>query len=169
MAETTVDMAALLKRIQKLEDIQEITQLLATHPLAVDGAMNEEWLTNWTEDSLVDRPGDPARHSGAFEGIYGKDVLAQELVSPELEAHRKNGLCHFTTAPRVIVTGDTAAATNYLQLYNLGATGYQMMFVIVSHWDLRREKGRWMITKRTIRAVGFPEAQDMVRKTFLKA
>ena len=146
-----------MERIQILEDRQEILELLMTHPLAVDGGGTDFWLSKWTEDSLVDRPYDPEHHSGAYQGVYGKDVMHQEAQSPELAALRKTGICHFVTSPAIRLAGDAAHASNYLQLFTLEGKSYRLRFIVISRWELRREHGEWKITKRVIRPVGDEE------------
>ncbi|TKA76930.1 hypothetical protein B0A55_03115 [Friedmanniomyces simplex] len=122
----------LMERIQILEDRQDIFQLLMTHPLAIDGGGLDFWLSKWTEDSVVDRPYDPEHHSGAFEGVYGKDVMHQEAQSPELAALRKTGICHFVKAPAIRLDGDTAHASNYLQLFTREDKSYRLRFLLIS-------------------------------------
>ena len=155
-------MKTLAERILVLEDRQEITQLLMTHPLAVDGGAAEFWLANWTEDAVVDRVADPERHSGDYSGVYGKNVMREESRSPELEALRKSGLCHFVTVPAIRLDGDTAHATNYLQLIGLEGQTYRFRRILVSRWELRREGGKWQFAKRVIRPIGHEEARPIV-------
>lgn len=163
---STTSIAAFEQRFKKMEDILAIQDLVATHPLAVDGGANDFWMDHWTEDSLMDRPEDPERHSGDFGGVYGKPLMRKELEAPELDALRKTGLCHFASIPRIVISGDNATATNYLQLTTLDSTGYRVRAFLVSHWEFRRENDVWRISKRVMRAVGFPEAQSLVMSSF---
>lgn len=153
------DLAA---RIQHLEDRLAIQNLLLTHPFAIDGGAGDWWLQHWTEDAVVDRMQDPEKHSGDYAGVYGKELMRDEIRSPELEALRQAGLCHFVTPPAIQIQGDAAYATNYLQLLSLEGNGYRNRRTVISRWDLRREDGCWQITRRTIRALGHPEARKLV-------
>jgi len=159
---SAIDMKALVERIQVLEDRQEITQLLMTHPLSIDGGATEFWLENWTDDAVVDRLVDPERHSGDYGGVYGKDVMRLSADSPELEALRKSGVCHFVTLPAIRLEGDSAHATNYCQLIGLEGQAYRFRRILVSRWELRRVSGTWKISKRTIRPIGHEEARPLV-------
>ena len=159
---SAIDMTMLEERIQVLEDRQEITELLMTHPLAIDGRAFEFWLDKWTDDAVVDRVADPERHSGDFHGVYGKDVMREESRSPELAALQKIGLCHFVTVPAIRLEGDTAHATNYLQLIGLEGQSYRFRRILVSRWELRREGGEWKISRRVIRPIGHEEARSIV-------
>lgn len=154
----------LISRVQLLEDQQAIAQLMATHPLSVDGGDGENWLTNWTEDAQVDRLPDPEKHSGDYSGVYGKDMMLQEIHSPELEALRKSGLCHSATPSKITIDGDRAAATNYLLLIGVEDTGVRIRRILVSRWDFVRAEGRWMITRRTMRPVGNEDALNLALK-----
>jgi SnoaL-like domain len=94
-------LAALEARLKNLEDRQEITQLLAMHPLAIDSGDGDFWMSNWTKDSVMDRTLDPEAHSGQYEGVYGWDTMLTEIKGPELAASRKAGLMHFNTPPSI--------------------------------------------------------------------
>lgn len=153
------------RRLQLLEDYEAIRQVLAMHPLAVDGGGKESWLAHWTDDSVVSRRRDPEGHSGDYTGTYGKDVMLQELHDPALAQSRKNGLCHCVTPPYISITGDTADATNYLQLLGVEGTGYRIRRVIMSNWELRREDGEWKISKRSMRPLGEEEAVELMTKS----
>jgi hypothetical protein len=82
--------------------------------------------------------------------------------SPELEALRKAGVCHFVTLPAIRLDGDTAHATNYCQLIGLEGQSYRFRRILVSRWELRHVGGKWKITKRTIRPIGHEEARPLV-------
>ena len=154
-----------LDRIRAIEDRLEIHTLLTTHGAAVDAGAADFWIDRWTEDSWVQRPADPGRHSGDYEGRYGRDDLRDEINSPELEALRETGLSHLNTAPIIELDGDTAIATNYTTLVKLHDNAYNILMVVVNRWTLRRENG-WKITSRTIEAVGHGDA---ARKLLLQA
>lgn len=160
MSATTLD--ELISRLRRVEDLVEIQQLLSTHPLAVDSGSAEFWLEFWTEDSVVDRLADPDKHSGDFEGVYGKDSMYKEITSPELEALREGGLAHFTTPAEIVVEGDLAIATNYLQLIAIEDGQYRLRRLVLSRWELRREDGAWKITKRTIRPTGHEDTRNLM-------
>jgi hypothetical protein len=157
------DISELKARVQLLEDRAEITQLLYEHPLAIDAGEGDYWVARWTEDSTVDRLADPEKHSGDYAGVYGKATLLDEINSPELEALRKGGLMHFNTSPSVIIDGDTASATSYTQLVTIEDGDYRARRFVVNRWELRREDGRWQISKRTIRAMGHEMTRSIAR------
>ena len=98
--------AALEARLKTLEDRQEITQLLAMHPLAIDSGDGDFWMSNCTKDLAMDRTLDPEAHSGHYEGVYSWDTMLTEIKGPELAASRKAGLMHFDTPPSIKLDGD---------------------------------------------------------------
>ena len=46
----------------------------------------------------------------------GRDTIADHVLSPEHQAAIAGGLAHFTGLPHVVIEGDTAIVTSYLQI-----------------------------------------------------
>jgi SnoaL-like domain len=157
------DIAELRAEVRFLKDHLEITQLLMMHPLAIDACEAEFWMSNWTEDSVFDRTADPNKHSGNYQGTYGKPTMLEEINSPELAALRRSGFMHLSTSPSVLVEGDQASATSYTQLMALKEQGYQVWRIVVNRWEFRRESGRWLISKRASRPMAHDQSFDLMR------
>ncbi len=149
-------------RLRAIEDRLEIQNLLAAHAPSIDGGAAESWLANWSDDALVDRHADPERHSGDYAGVYGKDLMLEEINSPELAALRKAGLCHLNTPPYIAITGDEAKAINYLQLVGLEGDTYRVRRIVLSLWHFRRTGEGWKIARRKMRALGLDEAVQIM-------
>lgn len=150
-------------RIRALEDRAEIMQLLFMHPLAIDAGEGEYWMSNWTEDAVVDRLADPDKHSGDFQGVYGKAPMLAEINSAELADLRKSGLMHVNSPPSILIDGDVASATSYTQLVVSDGNGCRIRRAVVNRWELRRQSDRWMIAKRTIRAMANDQSFSLMR------
>lgn len=150
-------------RLKSVEDRLEITQLFLTHPLAIDAGEGEFWMSHWTEDSIFDRTFDPDKHSGSYQGSYGKPTMIEEINSPELEALRQGGLMHVNTSPSILIDGNVASATNYTQIITVEDGGYRTRRIVANRWELRREAGRWMITKRVSRPMGHKDTRGVMR------
>jgi len=155
--------AALEARLKILEDKQEIAQLLAMHPLAIDSGDGDFWMSNWTKDSVMDRTLDPEAHSGHYEGVYGWDTMLKEIKGPELAASRKAGLMHLNTPPSIKLDGDKATATNYTELIMAEGKGLRIQVVLANRWELVRQNGRWMIGKRTMREMSHEESFSLMQ------
>lgn len=151
-------------RLKALEDQLEIMRLFVTHPLAIDAGEADFWMANWTDDAVMDRTHDPEKHSGDYQGVYGKTMMTDEINSPELSALRASGLMHICTSPVIVIEADTASATNYTELISLEGNGYRTRRIVANRWDLRREDGRWKITRRTIRPMGHGETVGIIRR-----
>ena len=155
--------AALEARLKTLEDKQEITQLLAMHPLAIDSGEGDFWMSNWTKDLVMDLTLDPEAHSGHYEGVYGWDTMLEEIKGPELAASRKAGLMHLNTPPSIKLDGDKATATNYTELIMAQGKGLRIQVVLANRWELVRQNGRWMIGKRTMREMSHEESFSLMQ------
>jgi len=158
--------ASLAARIERLEDERSIMALMARHPLSVDGGIKEPWLDYWTDDATVDRLADPEKHSGAYEGTYGKDVMLEELYSEELATVRAAGFCHAGTPPHIVIAdnGREASAISYLQLISVEGSSYRVRRVVVSFWNLEKVQGQWLISRRIMRPLGHPDAIKLMVK-----
>ena len=159
-----IDLEKISARLRLVEDRLEIVQIIMSHPLAIDAGDADFWMNLWTEDSLMDRRApDPEKHSGDYGGVYGKKTMREEMQSPELEALRQAGLVHFSSVPSIHVEGDSAIATNYMQLIAQEGNSYRIRRVTISRWEFRREKSGWQIAKRTVRPVGDAEMPELAR------
>lgn len=160
------DAKGLERRLRALEDRLEIIQLMMSHPPAIDGRALAYWESALTADSTIDRgPPDPEKHSGDYKGEYGKKQIMQEVGGPDLQAAREKGLAHMTTVPFITLKGDAATAINYTHVLGFEGGSFRIRRVVANRWDLRRQKGRWKIAKRTLRLMdGKPEAREILRR-----
>jgi len=154
------------ERLRAVEDRLEIIQLMMSHPPAIDGRALGYWANALTEDSTIDRgPPDPEKHSGDWQGEYGKKQIMQEVGGPELQAAREKGLAHMTTVPYITTKGNEATAINYTHVLGFESGSFRIRRVVANRWDLRRQAGRWKIRRRTFRLMdGKPEAREILRK-----
>jgi hypothetical protein len=81
--------ASLEHRLRAVEDRLAIHQLIMSYPLAVDTRSLDYVGEVRTQDGVFDRgSADPHKHSGDFEGAYGKDNILKEVGGPQLQASR---------------------------------------------------------------------------------
>ncbi len=116
------------------------------------------------ETGLFDRgSGDPAEHSGGYQGSYGVETIVEELNGSAIQAARNSGLAPLTTAPHVMIHGDRAIATNYSQLVEHGQNEFHTTRVTANRWELIRQNGRRLIERRILRLLNGPrEAQQLL-------
>lgn len=154
------------QRLRAVEDRLEIIQLMMSHPPAIDGRALKYWDQALTADSMLDRgPPDPEKHSGDYKGEYGKQQIMEEAGGPDLQAAREKGLAHMTTVPYLTIKGDRATAINYTHVLGFEGGSFRIRRVVANRWELRREQGRWKISRRTLRLMdGKPEARELLRQ-----
>ena len=110
---------------------------------------------------------DPHKHSGDFDGAYGKGNIMNEVGSPQLQASREAGLAHIMTAPHITIDGDEAAATNYTVLVVGKGDDCRVRRPSANRWDLVRIDGAWRIKRRTLRLIdGSNGSRELFRKVF---
>lgn len=153
-------MSSIEERLQRLEDIAAITQLIASYgPAAEIGALN--WLQKlWSEDAVYDLGHDQVVR-GRKALIAGYDGKAhQELV--------QSGAAHVGTSPFVVVDGDRATATQYGELYRHCGGKFELWRLVASRWNLRRTAdGGWEVKRRINRLIdGSNGAHQLLRGMF---
>jgi hypothetical protein len=144
------------ERIRDIEDRLEIYNLIAAHPPTADTGAKDFTLTMWVEDGVFDRGPD-------LLGAKGRQAIAEVLVTPGHQAAIAGGIAHVTSLPHVVVEGDSAVATNYLQILvpqtqgdpvdvpNHGVSkGHRAHRVVANRWEFVRTKDGWKIKRRTI-------------------
>jgi hypothetical protein len=156
-------------RLRAIEDRLEIYNLIASHPPSADTGASAYAETIYTEDGVFDR--------GDLKGTTGNKAMAAMLASPGHQAAIAGGIAHFTGLPHIVLHGDTAVVTSYLQILtpkktgelvevpNHGASrGYHIHRVVTNRWDLVRTAGGWKIERRTLRLVdGIEPSRELLR------
>jgi hypothetical protein len=158
------------QRIAAIEDRLEIYNLIAGHPPSADTGADYYAEAVYAEDGVFDR-------GANLSGAEGNKAVAAMLKSPGHQAAIAGGLAHFTGLPHVVLDGDTAMVTSYLQILaprqsgemtevpNHGVSrGYHIHRVVVTRWDLIRTASGWKIKRRTLRLVdGSEPSRELLR------
>lgn len=135
------------KKVQVLQDKEEIRDVLSRYAFNVDLYRLDHYLRLFADDMLfvTDGPG---------EDIYArskkelKDFLEEVLPKPH------PGMQHLQLDYVITVTGDTATATGY-QLLTLHENGkFGIMRCALRTFDFRRVDGVWKITKTISHSTG---------------
>jgi hypothetical protein len=133
-------LASLEARTRHLEDHVAILNLLAVYGPAVDSGQSVAAAGLWESDGVYD-VGGMARVEGraAIAALYEAD-LHQGLI--------RQGSAHVTTAPHVVIDGDTATAVAHSLVVRRTGDTYQVWRASANHWRLRRTPDGWRISER---------------------
>lgn len=133
---------ALTRRLRTVEDVLEITQLVAQYGPAVDSGSAEATAQLWTGDGTFDAV-------GAIT-MRGHDEIAAMVDGDGHQGLIRHGCGHVLTVPHVVVDGDEATGRSYA--LNIRWDAEQERFwvarVSANAWRWRRTPGGWRITER---------------------
>ncbi len=156
-------------RILRIEDHLEIINLIAGHPPGADSASRDYAASFWAKDGTIDM---------GREGVppTGFESMLEILNAPGFKEAQRQGICHFAGPPHIVIDGDTAVATSYLQIlaadpdgkpFELSAhgtsKGFRVCRLSANRWELVRTPEGWRIKSRTIRSMDTPGARDLLR------
>ena len=158
--------AALAKRVDRLEDELAIHRLIVRYGLAVDAGEAEAAMDLFTKDTLYE-----VRAVGTGTGgdkdqtlvMRGRAAVGEMVRS---DAHQKllPNAAH-TIGPAVVhVDGDSATATGYTRIYHREGDDFRMIRMAANHWELVKQDGRWWVHRRYSQVLGESDVQDLMRK-----
>lgn len=185
------DLQALRAEVQLLRDKQEISELIALHPLTVDGGQwPSDQLSVYTEDGVFSfcpaesspPSAEPVRSTAAdVVDTRVRDLIKQASVEDGIMGARMRGLTHFAGPAHILVSGDEALAFSYLLVLERdtaaeplhvpphGITrGWRTLGASVNLWECVRGPQGWRFARRSIRRVGSEETAKLFRR-FLDA
>lgn len=140
MTNSPINLASFEARLQRIEDMFGIYNLISGYAPAVDSRSNLEAAQLWTEDGIYSLSG-----IGHYEGHAGiKSMLDGEVNQLVMS----NGGAHVLSLPYVILDQDKAVATNTGRIYFREGdrhTGYR---VVASRWECVRTSEGWRVKKR---------------------
>lgn len=145
---------ALERRLRKLEDEQEIAQLISSYGPLVDAGRADETAEIWEPDGEYDN--DEIR-------MTGRDQIAAMVRSPSHQGWIKGGCCHFNGPVKVTVDGDTAVAVAHSLMVVHEDGRFVVRRATANHWQLRRTGNGWHVTVRTGRVLdGRPDSPALL-------
>lgn len=150
-----VDVAALAARLQRVEDVLAITQLVARYGPAADLGDADAVAGIWTDDGVYE-----AQPWGRWTG---REAIAGMIGGGHQEMIRA-GMAHVLTTPHVEVDGDDARAWNHALNVRWDAENDRFWIARLSanEWTLRRVDGDWRVVHRTNRNMdGADEARAL--------
>ncbi|HKF08572.1 MAG TPA: nuclear transport factor 2 family protein [Xanthobacteraceae bacterium] len=158
-------------RVRAIEDRLEIYNIIASHPPSADTGGKDHIAASWVEDGVFDR-------GEILSSPSGRESIASQVLSAEHQAAIERGLAHFTSLPHVVIDGDTAVVTSYLQILvpqaqgdpidvpNHGRSrGFRVHRMTANRWELIRTAQGWKIKRRTLRQLdGTEPARKILRQ-----
>ena len=141
--------AALARRVDRLEDELAIHRLIVRYGLGVDTGDADRSAEVFTEDGVYDVD------VGCMEG---REAVRAMVRSPR---HREMvGHCAHQIGPAVVTFSDAthAVAVGYSRVYLATRAGTHVYRVSTNRWELVKDRGTWAIALRTTRLLGHPEA-----------
>lgn len=152
-------LAALERRLARVEDELAIHRLIVRYGLAVDVGDADQAAEVFTPDGVYDV--DVGRMAGR--------AAVREMVRAERH-HSMIGHCAHQIGPAVVeLQGpDRAVATGYSRVYLETRAGTHIYRVSFNRWDLVKQNDDWQIARRTTRILGHAEALPFFRDAVSK-
>ena len=146
--------AALARRVTRLEDELAIHRLIVRYGLAVDTGDADAGAAVFTEDGVYDVD------VGRMEGREAVRAMVRGPRHQEMVGH-----CAHQIGPAVVTFDgdDRASAVGYSRVYLATRAGTHVYRVSMNRWQLVKRAGAWQIARRTTRLLGHPEALDVIR------
>jgi ketosteroid isomerase-like protein len=156
--DVTALVAELAERVRALEDELAIRRVIAAYGPAVDGGDAAAAAALWTKDAVYDMD------VGTLDGAEG---IAEMVVGAGHQEIILGGSAHNIGPALVEITGDTAAAITYSQLFRGdGDGGFFIWRVAANRWDLDRTPDGWRIRRRFTRLLdGRADAREILRRS----
>jgi SnoaL-like domain len=165
---------SLEQRLCDVEDRLEIYDLIASHPPSADTGADYYTKLVYTEDGELDL--------GRGTPVTGNETIAAITKTTGHQAAIAGGLAHFAGLPKIVIDGDKATVTSYLQILtphptdpphevpNHGVSnGFRIHRVAANRWDLQRTSDGWKIRRRTVRTIDGSDPPREILRGALKA
>jgi hypothetical protein len=146
--------AALERRLQRIEDERAIERLIASYGPLVDAGAADAVAELWAVDG--------GYHVENWS-MRGRVDVAAMVRSDAHQALIRRGCCHFLGPAVVTVSGDEAVAVCESALFVKDDKGFGVYRAGANHFRLRRIDGRWQVTERVTHALdGSAKARDLL-------
>jgi uncharacterized protein (TIGR02246 family) len=148
IADLSAAVTALAARVQRLEDELAIHRVITRYGLAADVGNGPAAASTFTPDGLYDVD------IGRLEG--------RAAIAAMLQSERHQGMvghCAHQIGPAVVheLSGSRAIATGYSRVYLETHAGTHVYRVSSNRWELVKQDGAWLISRRTTRRLGHAE------------
>ena len=155
-------LAAVEARLRTAEDTLEIMRLINNYGPLADSGSSHEAASLWVEDGVYDVGGSDITTP---HRTVGYDDLKAIWDAPAHQELIHIGSAHFVGPLSVTVSGDTAQAVAYSQVFKKDGEHWMVWRAAVNHFDLARTPDGWRIRTRTNRVLnGSDASHDTMRK-----
>jgi hypothetical protein len=162
--------STLENRLRAIEDRLEIYNLIASHPPSADTGAKDYIRSLFADDGVLDL--------GGAKTASGNEAISDLSQRPAHQEAIRGGLAHFAGLPHVMIDGDHAVVTSYLQIITPdpsadeievpahgSSKGYRIHRVGANRWELVRTNTGWKIKRRAFRSLdGSDAALDLLRQ-----
>ena len=132
---------ALQARLQRLEDLAEIQQLIASYGPMVDCGDGDGVAALWQDDGVYEVAG--------IAQFAGRDNI-KAMVAGEMHQGLITGGCaHLQSPPAIVLAGDHATATGHSVLLTHQDGVFQVFRISANRWELACTADGWQVTHRT--------------------
>jgi hypothetical protein len=137
-----IEIDAVLRRLQVLEDERAILNTLYRYAHCIDYGLQDEWVDLFTEDGVYHRRGPNIRHEGREEL---RKFIPTHTHAPQ-RYHK-----HVMVEPIITLNGDEATVVSYWTRLDDGPDGpYLLGFGRYHDRLVRCPDGRWRFKERAI-------------------
>lgn len=153
---------SLQRRVDELEAIVAVQQVLTSYGLAADTSNVPAMMALWSEDCVIEIDGTVLARGRA---------QSRRIVDSEMHCAIQPYSAHVMGPFRIAVNGpERAVATGYQTVYvREGQTAQGRSRVwrqSFGRWELRRTAGRWEIASRRSYAVSHPDLHEILDPAF---
>ena len=161
MTDVESRLLALEKRVQLLDDHNEIMRLLYSYGPSVDSGLVTVVSGLWTEDGVYD--------IDTHGRLEGRGEIEEMVRTHPHRGFLEQGCGHVMSPARITVDGETAVAVCHTQLIlqKPDGRGYQISRVTANRWELARTTDGWRVATRTSRILdGHEGSRAILASTF---
>ena len=138
------------KRLTELENREAIRDCVARYGFLADLRLDDAYLTNLTDDVVIDLGDDPAEK---WRGRNGAARFVDERMGPRRETMKYRAM-HVAAHLVIRTDGDRATAEGYSAVLVLHQGEPCVRMAGFNHWELIRRDGQWRIAMRRRRPLG---------------
>jgi hypothetical protein len=148
-------------RLQVLEDKMAVMQVIASYGPLADTAITPDRRRRasalFTEAGVYDL-------GNGWQGV-GREGIEKILDDPSHHKAVSKGAAHVMGIPHIVITGDTATALNYSQIFRCEGDHFVPFRIAANFWEMVRDGNSWKVARRTNRLLnGSDEALDLLRQ-----
>lgn len=139
-------MADVQSRLQRLEDLEAIRNLIASYGPLADSGDADGVAALWSVSGAYD--------VGGFGVSVGRPAIAALISGKTHQSLMAQGCAHVLSPHQIMLDGATAIATGYSIVFRKIGDAYEAWRVSHNRWELSRQTdGSWLVDMRINRPV----------------